>query len=169
MSADASHADETRAFHAPDGITILPFAMPGLTHLSFVEGRIPPRPEPYPIHLHGALEQVTYVLAGRITVTTWDAEEEKPTAFAAIAGDAFVTLPLQTLAFANTGPEEARVLFICAPAYPPDDGDTRLVAAHHAPTTDEVAWSLGRRGAALDAFAAVVRARVGSPDTPVGE
>ncbi len=150
MSADASHADETRAFHAPDGITILPFAMPGLAYLSFVEGRIPPRPEPYPIHLHGALEQVTYVLAGRITVTTWDAEEEKLTAFDAIVGDAFVTLPLQTLAFANTGPEEARVLFICAPPYPPDNGDTRLVPTHHAPTAEEMTWSLGRRQAAID-------------------
>ncbi len=163
MSADASHADETRAFHAPDGITILPFAMPGLAHLSFVEGRIPPRPQPYPIHLHGALEQVTYVLAGRITVTTWDTEEEKQTAFDAIAGDAFVTLPLQTLAFANMGPEEARVLFICAPAYPPDDSDTRLVAAHHAPTTEDVAWSRERHGIALDAFVAIVRARTGMP------
>jgi len=150
MSANASHADETRAFHAPDGITILSFAMSGLAHLSFVEGRIPPRPQPYPIHLHGALEQVTYVLAGRITVTTWDAEEEQPTTFEALPGDAFVTQPLQTLAFANTGPEEARVLFICAPAYPPDDGDTRLVATHHAPTAEEIAWSLGRRQAAID-------------------
>ncbi len=163
MSADACHADETRAFHAPDGITILPFAMPGLAHLSFVEGRIPPRPEPYPIHLHGALEQVTYVLAGRITVITWDAEEENPTAFAAIPGDAFVTLPLQTLAFANAGPEEARVLFICAPAYPPDDSDTRLVPTHRAPTAEEMAWSLGRRHAAINAFAAITRARTGMP------
>ncbi|MDQ2785052.1 MAG: cupin domain-containing protein [Chloroflexota bacterium] len=145
MSANAHHADETRAFHAPDGITILPFAMPGLTHLSFVEGHIPPRPEPYPIHLHGTLEQVTYVLAGHITVTTWDTERGEPATFAALAGDAFVTLPLQTLAFANTGPEEARVLFICAPAYPPDDSDTLLVPTHHAPTTEELVWSLGRR------------------------
>ncbi|MDQ2786613.1 MAG: cupin domain-containing protein [Chloroflexota bacterium] len=161
MSADASHADETRAFHAPDGITILPFAMPGLAHLSFVEGRIPPRPEPYPIHLHGALEQITYVLAGHISVTTWDAEEEQPTTFDAMPGDAFVTLPLQTLAFANAGPEEARVLFICAPAYPPDDGDTRLMAAHHAPTAEEIAWSRERHSIALDAFAAITRARTG--------
>ncbi len=148
MSADASHADETCAFHAPDGITILPFAMPGLAYLSFVEGRIPPRPEPYPIHLHGALEQVTYVLVGRITVTTWNAERGEPATFAALAGDAFVTLPLQTLAFANTGPEEARVLFICAPPYPPDDSDTRLVPTHRVPTAEEMSWSLGRRQAA---------------------
>ncbi len=141
MSKRASQADEAHAFPAPDGIAILPFALPGLTHLSFVEGRIPPRPEPYPIHLHGALEQVTYVLAGRITVTTWDAGADSATTFVAAAGEAFVTVPLQTLAFANAGPEEARVLFICAPAYPPDSSDTRLVAIHHTPTAEEIAWS----------------------------
>ncbi len=163
MSADASHADETRAFHAPDGITILPFAMPGLVHLSVVEGRIPPRPEPYPIHLHGALEQVTYVLVGRISVTTWDAERGEPATFAVRTGDAFVTLPLQTVAFANTGPEEARVLFICAPPYPPDDGDTRLVPTHRAPTAEEMSWSLGRRQAAIDAFAAITQTSTSIP------
>ena len=164
MSSGASHADERRAFHAPDGIAILPFALPGLAHLSFVEGRISPRPEPYPIHLHGALEQVTYVLAGRITVRTWDAETGKLATFLAEAGDAFVTLPLQTLAFANAGQAEARVLFICAPAYPPDDSDTRLVATYHAPTDEEIAWSRERCQIALDAFAAIVRARPHMPD-----
>ncbi|MHB8644888.1 MAG: cupin domain-containing protein [Thermomicrobiales bacterium] len=155
----ASAADEGRAFAAPDGITILPFALPGLTHLSFVEGRVPARPEPYPIHLHGALEQVTYVLAGRVTVTTWDAGKATATTFTAIAGDAFVTLPLQTLAFANVGPEEARLLFICAPAYPPDDRDTRLVTAHHTPTAEEIAWSRERYHTAINAFAAIARVR----------
>jgi mannose-6-phosphate isomerase-like protein (cupin superfamily) len=160
VSVAASHADAGSAFAAPDGITILPFALRGLAHLSFVEGRIPPRPEPYPIHLHGALEQVTYVLAGRITVTTWDAAHGTAATFDAAPGDAFLTLPLQTLAFANAGPEEARVLFICAPAYPPDDSDTRLVAAHQAPTAEEIAWSRERHRATLDAFAAIARVRM---------
>jgi mannose-6-phosphate isomerase-like protein (cupin superfamily) len=160
VSVGARHADEGYAFFAPDGIAILPFALPGLAHLTFVEGRIPPRPEPYAIHLHGALEQVTYVLAGRITVTTWDAAQGAATTFEAREGDAFVTLPLQTLAFANVGTETARVLFICAPAYPPDDSDTRLVTAHHAPTTEERAWSRERHRAAIDAFAAIARARI---------
>lgn len=159
MSAGASRADERRAFSAPDGIEILPFDLPGLGHLSFVEGRIPPRPEPYPIHLHGALEQVTYVLMGRITVTTWDAERGAATTFDARSGDAFLTLPLQTLAFANAGPEVARVLFLCAPAYPPDDSDTRLVDAHHAPTADERTWSRERHQAAIAAFTSLAQAR----------
>ena len=164
MSVAASHADAESAFAAPDGITILPFALPGLAHLSFVEGRIPPRPAPYPIHLHGALDQVTYVLAGRIIVTTWDAAHGTAATFNATVGDAFLTLPLQTLAFANTGPEEARVLFICAPAYPADDGDTRLVTAHHAPTAEEIAWSRERHQIALDAFATIARVRAHMPD-----
>ncbi len=159
MSTHASHADEGRIFHAPDGIEILPFDFPGMAHLSFVEGRIPPRSEPYPIHLHGALEQVTYVLAGHIGVTTWDSTNGVPTTFDAAAGDAFVTLPLQTLSFTNTGLETARVLFVCAPAYPPDDGDTRLVENHHAPTDDERAWSRERHRAAIAAFGATATAR----------
>ncbi len=160
MSAAASQADTEHPFHAPDGITILPFTLPGLTHLSFAEGRIPPRPAPYPIHLHGALEQITYVLTGRITVTTWDAEKQGTLTFEASPGDAFLTLPLQTLAFLNAGPEEARVLFLCAPPYPPDDSDTRLVAAHHAPTVEERAWSDERRRAAIVALAAAMRPHI---------
>ncbi len=159
MSVSASSADERRVFSAPDGIAILPFDLPGLAHLSFVEGRIPPRPEPYPIHLHGALEQVTYVLAGHITVTTWDAGSSAPVSVDAGPGDAFLTLPLQTLAFANAGPDEARVLFICAPAYPPDDGDTRLVPDHHAPTEAETTWSRERYAAAIAAFRSIAEAR----------
>lgn len=166
MSAGASRADERHRFFAPDGIEILPFALPGLAHLSFVEGRIPPRPEPYPIHLHGTLEQITYVLAGAITVTTWDAARDTTATFAANDGDAFVTLPLQTLAFANAGPDVARVLFICAPAYPPDDGDTRLAETHHAPRDADMAWSRERQRAAIDAFAAIVRARIAGAETP---
>jgi hypothetical protein len=60
----------------------------------------------------------------------------------------------------------ARVLFICAPAYPPDDGDTRLVAAHHAPTAEERAWSRERHRLAGDLFAAIARARSGPPEPP---
>jgi hypothetical protein len=159
VSVRAARADERYAFPAPDGITIVPFALPGMAHLSFVEGRIPPRPEPYPIHRHGALEQVTYVLAGEIIVSTWDTAQGAVTTFTARPGDAFVTLPLQTLAFANHGPDDARVLFVCAPAYPPDDGDTRLVDAHRAPTEADRAWSRERHVAVLRAFAAISEAR----------
>ncbi len=159
MSVAPARADATRAFQAPDGIAILPFDLPGMAHLSFVEGRIPPRPEPYPVHLHSASEQVTYVLAGEIVVTMWDAAQDAATTFIAGAGDAFVTLPLQTLAYANHGPQEARVLFICAPAYPPDDGDTRLTNAHHAPNANDRAWSRGRHAAVMEAFAAIAKRR----------
>lgn len=159
MSTRATRADDARLFHAPDGIAIVPFDLPGLAHLSFVEGRIPPRPTPYSIHLHGALEQMTYVLAGQITVTTWDAERGTPVTFDAAPGDAFLTLPLQTLSFTNIGPDEARVLFVCAPAYPPDDRDTRLVTDHHAPTTEEIAWSHERHATALATVTAILEAR----------
>lgn len=165
MSGHADHADDARAFLAPDGITIIPFALPGMAHLSFVEGRMPPRPEPYPIHFHGALEQVTYVLKGEIAVSTWDIADGAVATFTARPGDAFVTLPLQTLSFANPGPAEARVLFICAPAYPPDDSDTRLVDAHRTPTETDRVWSQARHATALHAFAAIMEARCRSSDT----
>lgn len=159
MSVAPARADAARAFRAPDGIAILPFDLPGMAHLSFVEGRIPPRPEPYPVHLHGALEQVTYVLAGEIEVTTWDAQRHTVATFIARTGDAFVTLPLQTLAFANHGAVEARVLFVCAPAYPADDRDTRLVEAHRPPNDDERAWSRARHRTTHEAFAAIAATR----------
>src|SRR5262245_2783780 len=116
MSVRAVQADDAHTVLAPDGITIVPFALPGMAQLSIMEGRIPPRPEPFPIHYHGAIEQVTYVLAGEITVSTWDATHDAAATFTARPGDAFITLPLQTLSFANYGPDEARVLFVCAPA-----------------------------------------------------
>ncbi len=163
----AARADEGRTFHAPDGIEIVPFVLPGLAHLSFVEGRIPPRPDSYPVHMHGALEQITYVLAGEIGVTTHDPATGETAAFTATAGDAFVTLPGQTLAYTNTAHETARVLFVCAPAYPPDDSDTRLVTNHHAPDTAERAWLLARHRAAVAVFAGIVGGRVRQwSDTP---
>lgn len=161
MSIHASRADERHTLLAPDGITVVPFALPGMAHLSFVEGRIPPRPEPYPVHCHGALEQVTYVLAGEMEVSTWDAAQGAVATFTARTGDGFVTLPLQTLSFANHGPEEARVLFVCAPAYPSDDSDTHLADGHHAPTGAERTWSRARHATALHAFAAILEARRG--------
>jgi mannose-6-phosphate isomerase-like protein (cupin superfamily) len=130
VSIRASRADDAHAVLAPDGITIVPFLLPGMARLSCVEGRIPPRLEPYPVHYHDTLEQVTYVLSGEIRVSVWDAERGDVATFVAKPGEAFVTLPLQTLSFVNEGPVEARVLFICAPAYPTDDSDTHLVPTH---------------------------------------
>lgn len=80
-------------FFAPDGIEILPFTLPGIAYLSFVEGRIPPRTEPYPVHMHGALEQITYVLAGHVMAETWDEATGQAGRFDAGPGDAFLTPP----------------------------------------------------------------------------
>ncbi len=156
----ASYADEGRAFLAPDGIEIVPFALPGLAYLSVVEGRIPPRPEPYPVHMHGALEQVTYVLAGRITVETWDAAAGQVARFEAVTGDAFLTLPTQTLSYANAGPDIARVLFLCAPAYPPDDADTRLIGTTMPPPPMSASGPARGTKPHVAAFADIVTTRV---------
>jgi hypothetical protein len=55
-----------------------------------------------------------------------------------------LTLPGETLQFVNSAAEPARVLFICAPPYSPDDADTRLLEDHQSLTTQEIADAVER-------------------------
>lgn len=120
---------------APDGIAVHPIALPGLVGLSLAEGRLPPGE--FGVHAHGSLEQITYVLAGRLIVTMGDPATGATTELACAAGDAACTPPLVTLSFRNPGPDLARVLFICAPPYPADDADTALFERHRALLTGQ--------------------------------
>lgn len=52
------------------------------------------------------------------------------------------------------------MLFVCAPAYPSDNADTRLTDDHHAPIAAEREWSLARHKATVAAFAGIVGSRV---------
>src|SRR5689334_21890843 len=54
-------------FLAPDGIIIRPIRGVSSALTSVVMGIIPPRDGDYPVHLHHALEQVTFVLSGTVT------------------------------------------------------------------------------------------------------
>lgn len=130
---------------APDGIAVHPIALPGLTELSLAEGRIPPGA--FGVHFHRSLEQVTYVLAGRIVATMGDAATGATREVACAAGDAVGTPPATTLSFRNPGPEPARVLFICAPPYPADDADTATPEAHRALTASELRHAIARQEA----------------------
>jgi len=164
-----AYADPARRVLAPDGIEIRPLALPGLRYLAVVEGRLPPGS--YPAHLHCSLEQVTYVLEGTVVATTWDAAAGQPAQVTLGPGGALATLPTQTVAFANPGPGLARVLFVTAPPYPPDDSDTRLTAAQRPPTAAELQSSAERhhllveqtRAAALERLAALLERADGHP------
>jgi mannose-6-phosphate isomerase-like protein (cupin superfamily) len=126
---------------APDGIAVHPIALPKLANLSLAEGRLPPGA--YGVHAHRSLEQITYVLAGRLVVTMGDPATGETVELACGPGDTVSTPPRVTLSFRNPGPDEARVLFICAPPYPADDSDTVTFDRHRALTPAE----LNRQGA----------------------
>lgn len=115
-------APEAGRVVAPDGIEVWPLQLPGLANLSVAEGLIPPGE--YGVHLHRTLEQATYVLSGGIVATMSDPETGDAREVECVAGDVVCTPPMTPLSFRNPGPETARVLFICSPPYPPDDGDT---------------------------------------------
>lgn len=153
---------------APDGIPIhlvlcdfhtagQEAVMGAMRFLGVAEGRIPPGD--WGVHGHCSLEQVTYVLEGKVVVWTSDPDgalhcvELNP-------GQAFVTLPCQTLSFANPGPATARVLFLCAPPYPSDDTDTLLFADHRPLTAAELERAIRRQEWAKAAMAKVFDERI---------
>ena len=152
------YADESLRVLAPDGIDILPIVLPGLRNVAVVEGRFPPGE--YPPHFHYSLEQVTYVLAGEVVVHTWDAEAGAVVDVRVGPGGAIATLPTQTLAFTNPGPEVARVLFITAPPYPADNSDTRIVEQHRPPTAADLERAAARHRLLLEETRATVAARL---------
>jgi mannose-6-phosphate isomerase-like protein (cupin superfamily) len=121
---------------APDGIQVSPMTPGGIANMSLAEGHIPPGE--FSVHAHRSLEQITYVLSGRVVVVMGNPETGETDEYVCTAGDAVGTPPLVTLSFRNHGPEAARVLFICAPPYPPDDSDTLLVERHRALTSEEL-------------------------------
>ena len=127
---------------APDGIAVHPIPLPGLAGLTLAEGRLPIGE--FGVHAHRSLEQITYVLAGRLLVTMGDAATGDKTEFACGPGDTISTPPLVTLSYRNPGPDEVRVLFICAPPYPADDADTITFEQHRALTPDELAAATAR-------------------------
>jgi mannose-6-phosphate isomerase-like protein (cupin superfamily) len=142
---------------APDGIpihlvlcgfqtAIQDAAMGAMRFLGVAEGRIPPGE--WGVHAHASLEQVTYVLEGEIIAHMRDPSDEE-TRFARLtAGQAIVTLPAQSLSFANEGETPARVLFICAPPYPEGDSDTLLLPEHRPLTAEELRRAIARHEAA---------------------
>ena len=135
MPADAASASEQPTVIAPDGIAIHAFDQPPAALVGVAEGRIPLGR--FAVHRHLSLEQYTYVLAGRVRAITGDAQQPDSRAADLGPGDLLLTLPGESLQFVNDGSEPARVLFICAPPYPADDADTRLLDRHDPPDAAE--------------------------------
>jgi hypothetical protein len=121
--------------------------------IGLAEGRIPPGD--YGVHVHYSLEQVTYVVAGRLRVRMGSPEE----ALSLGPGEAVFTEPGRTLSFHNDGPGEATVLFICVPPYPSDDSDTGRPSAHGALPAADLQRAVQRQRNALEAISRLFAAR----------
>lgn len=147
-------------FLALDGIIIRPVRGSASGRTSVVMGIIPPSPTDYSTHLHGALEQVTYVISGETTAIWRRFGDAAPTETPLKAGEAITTGPATTLSFRNTGAVDAVVLFICVPPYAQTHADARLIADGHRPlTTDEIAWCADRLESGAEHLAAQLNAR----------
>lgn len=156
-----TRATDDFAVVAPDGIVVHPIPLPGLRGLTLAEGRLPPGE--FAVHAHRSIEQITYVLAGRLLVTLGDPTSGEVVERDCGPGDTIGTPPLVTLSFRNPGPEVARVLYICAPPYPADDADTATLDRHRPLTAPELDAALARVQAvraATDAHFAVLAARI---------
>jgi mannose-6-phosphate isomerase-like protein (cupin superfamily) len=143
---------------APDGIPVRPIALAAGGLVGLAEGALPPGD--YGVHLHYSLEQVTYVLSGRVRVQMGDPDEVVELG----PGEALLTLPGRTLSFHNDGPADARVLFICTPPYPPDDSDTGRPTEHRPMNRSERVRAAERRQAALDMILARLAAGGREPE-----
>jgi mannose-6-phosphate isomerase-like protein (cupin superfamily) len=113
---------------APDGIAIHTFDVPAAKFVGVAEGRVPLGR--FETHRHLTLEQYTYVVIGHVTAITSSYPDHNEKAVELSEGDLLLTEPGETLQFLNKGTATARLLFICAPPYPEDDSDTRLLSSH---------------------------------------
>ncbi|MCY3747659.1 MAG: cupin domain-containing protein [Chloroflexi bacterium] len=121
---------------APDGIVVYPIDLAPCANLALAEGDIQPG-HTYGIHAHRTLEQVTYVLSGRIRAITHDPQSGQTHEVHAAAGESVITLPGHSLQFAADGDTPARLLFITSPPYPADHSDTVTLDTHRPLTEAE--------------------------------
>jgi len=154
---------------APDGIpihlvlcgdhtAIQGSAMGAMRYLNLAEGRIPAGE--WGVHAHASLEQVSYILEGEVIVRTRDPSDEETRSVRLTAGQAIVTLPAQSLSFANEQETPARVLFICVPPYPADDSDTLVLPEHRPLEPEELRQAIARHEASKAAMARAFDERI---------
>lgn len=116
---------------APDDVPVWPFDLAPARHMTLAEGLLEPGAA-YQPHAHRTIEQVTYVLAGRVRVTSFDKDAGQPQSVELEAGECVVTSPQETIEFACAGESPARVLFVTSPPYPADHSDTIVLREHRA-------------------------------------
>ena len=120
---------------APDDVPVWPVDLAPARHMTLAEGLLEPGAA-YRPHAHRTIEQVTYVLTGRVRITSFDEDAGQPQSVELEAGECVVTLPHETIEFACVGENPARVLFVTSPPYPADHSDT-IVLREHQSLADE--------------------------------
>ena len=151
MSRTAQARRISQPVTAPDGITVHPIDISPCAHLALAEGDIQPG-HTYGIHTHLTIEQVTYVLSGRIRAIIQGPQRGQTCEILATAGDSVVTLPGQSLQFAAADDTPARVLFITSPPYPADHTDTVTLDTHRPLNNAELECFPERRDKVLGDF-----------------
>ena len=109
---------------APDDVPVWPVDLAPARHMTLAEGLLEPGAA-YRPHAHRTIEQVTYVLTGRVRdhfVRSRTRANRKASSWR--PGSASSTLPHETIEFACVGENPARVLFVTSPPYPADHSDT---------------------------------------------
>lgn len=107
----------------------------------------------FEVHYHHALEQLTFVLKGRVWVTTSGSTRVLDT------GEAMTNPPGVTLAFANEDSYPAEVLFVCAPPFPADGGEVVVTGMQRELNENELEVCKARRGWVLEHFRSVLATR----------
>jgi mannose-6-phosphate isomerase-like protein (cupin superfamily) len=138
---------------AADGMPVRVLPLPGDAFMGAAIGFLAPGTG-YAVHFHYALEQLTYVLRGRVVVTTAGEPRELG------EGEAMTNPPGVTLSFANEADAPAELLFICAPPFPADDSEVALAGEHRALSGAERARMRDRLGRALEQFRRVGQKRL---------
>ncbi len=157
---------------AHDGTEIDPFLnpmddpagveLPGFSSaLSAAAGRLGPGVTSA-IHVHPFVTQITYVVSGRLTVTTVERGQSVPHEFEVEASAAVVTeagIPVQ---FSNGGRADVHVLYIVMPGYVSDDDyDDAVLLDDWTSTLSDADLALARESRA----AALRRRQTQGPDS----
>jgi len=120
---------------APDEVPVWPVDLTPARHMTVAEGLLEPGAA-YRPHAHRTIEQLTYVLAGRVRITSFDEDSGQTQSVELEPGECVVSLPHETMEFACAGETAARVLFVTSPPYPADHSDT-IVLREHQSLADE--------------------------------
>ncbi len=115
---------------APDEVPVWPTDLAPAEQMALAKGELEPGAA-YRPHAHRTIEQLTYVLTGRIRVTSFDADEQRARSVVVEAGESVVSLPWETMEFACAGDSPARVLYCDVAAVP--GGSLRHAGAGRAP------------------------------------